>query len=204
LDIDTYEPDLREIIEHAIDVVSGDTGQVFMLSIPDYAYTPYGNGNETITDGINAYNQINFRVAREYNLPYVNITTISRRGLSEPALVAGDGLHPSGQQYALWVEAVISFINPDYLLGEEEGRLQKIRSNEVKIIPNPAQDILQVLTSRIPQIIRILDVSGKILTEEEPSGYSLDMNLSNYEPGIYWLESHFTSSEKSIVPFVIN
>ena len=203
IDIETYEPDLREIIKHALDIVSGDTGRVFMLSIPDYAFTPFGNGNEAITEGINAYNQVNYRVAMEYNLTYVNITTISRRGLSEPELVAGDGLHPSGQQYALWVEALLSFIETDHLLGVEDDQMPEFRSDEVKIVPNPAGDMVQVLYSGVAETIRIMDVSGRVLNESRPSGSSLYMNLSDYKPGFYWLESTF-SNKKSILPFIIN
>ncbi|MBN2083597.1 MAG: SGNH/GDSL hydrolase family protein [Anaerolineales bacterium] len=106
--IDSYEPDLRKIIELSLDLVGRDAGKVFMLSIPDYAYTPFGGGKADITEGINAYNGINCRVAAEYNIPYVDVTAISRRGIREPGLVAGDGLHPSGRQYALWVEAIMS------------------------------------------------------------------------------------------------
>jgi lysophospholipase L1-like esterase len=35
-----------------------------------------------------------------------DIYEISRRAASDPSLVAGDGLHPSGAQYALWVDAI--------------------------------------------------------------------------------------------------
>ena len=33
---------------------------------------------------------------------YLNITPISREAATNPALIAGDGLHPSGVQYARW------------------------------------------------------------------------------------------------------
>ena len=36
------------------------------------------------------------------------LTPISRRGLSEPALVADDGSHPGGEQYRAWVEELCS------------------------------------------------------------------------------------------------
>jgi lysophospholipase L1-like esterase len=202
-DIETYEPDLKEIIDRALDIVSGDTGRVFMLSIPDYAYTPFGKGNETITEGINGYNEINYRVAMAYNLTYVNITTISRRGLSEPELVAGDGLHPSGQQYALWVEAVLSYIKQAITHEADIARFQPFPSKEVMITPNPANDRIQVLyRNRRPQTVRIMNISGKMMAAEKPSGYSLHMNLRDYKPGIYWLESSFSDS-RSVVPFIV-
>ena len=102
-----YEPDLRDIIDLAIKIAGQDTTRVFMLSIPDYAYTPFGKGDKIISSEIDAYNEINKRVALEYGILWVDITSISRRGIKEPALVAEDGLHPSGKQYREWVEKLV-------------------------------------------------------------------------------------------------
>ena len=202
-DIETYEPDLKEIIEIALKVVSDDTGKVFMLSIPDYAYTPFGSGNEKITEEINAYNEINYRVATEYNLTYVNITSISRRGLSEPELVAWDGLHPSGEQYALWVEAVLSYLAPDQILGSWNNRLPGIDEDVIRIFPNPASDGIQLVFTRRPEVIRMLDPHGKTVFERIPSGYLLYISLMDYQPGIYWMEGTFPHGRET-VPVVIN
>ena len=107
LDIAIYEPGLRNIIDQAIDITGKDTARVFMISIPDYAFTPFGKGDKIISSEIDSYNEINRRVALEYGILWVDITPISRRGIEEPALVAGDGLHPSGEQYREWVEKII-------------------------------------------------------------------------------------------------
>jgi lysophospholipase L1-like esterase/ketosteroid isomerase-like protein len=104
MDISIYEPELRKIIHQAIEIAGGVSSRVFMLSIPDYAYTPFGNGDSKISSEIDAYNEIKKRMAREYGLAFFDITSVSRLGLSDPGLVAGDGLHPSGKQYGLWVE----------------------------------------------------------------------------------------------------
>jgi len=107
LDITIYEPGLRNIIDQAIEITGKDTARVFMISIPDYAFTPFGKGDKIISSEIDSYNEINRRVALEYGILRVDITPISRRGIDEPALVAGDGLHPSGEQYREWVEKII-------------------------------------------------------------------------------------------------
>lgn len=104
MDIRIYEPELRKIIDLAMEISHGESSRVFMLSIPDYAYTPFGKGDPAISRQIDAYNAIKQRVAREYGIPFINITPISRQGLSQQALVAGDGLHPSDKQYRMWVE----------------------------------------------------------------------------------------------------
>ena len=110
MDIASYEPDLRKIIDIALDLVAQDPSKVMILSIPDYAFTPFGGGNTSISQEIDAYNEIKRRVAKEYGIPFIYITDISREGLDNPSLVAADGLHPSKEQYARWVQSIISRI----------------------------------------------------------------------------------------------
>jgi lysophospholipase L1-like esterase len=107
LDMDLYEPELRQIIEQALDIAGGLPSRVFMLSIPDYAYTPFGKGDPGISREIDAYNAVKERVAGKYGITFIDITPISRQGLSQPGLVAGDGLHPSGTQYGAWVKKLL-------------------------------------------------------------------------------------------------
>jgi len=104
MDIKIFEPELRKIIDLAIEISGDVSSRVFMLSIPDYAFTPFGKEDPKISNEIDGYNAIIERVAQEYGIAFFNITSVSRQGLSDPALVAGDGLHPSGKQYGLWVE----------------------------------------------------------------------------------------------------
>ncbi len=107
LDVSIYEPELRNIIDRALEITEQDTSKLFILSIPDYAYTQFGKGDTIISKEIDAYNEINRGVALEYGITRIDITPISRRGLDDPALVAGDGLHPSGAQYGEWVKKII-------------------------------------------------------------------------------------------------
>ena len=46
-------------------------------------------------------------MAEDQGLFYLNITDISREGLADEALVAADGLHPSGKMYARWAMAMV-------------------------------------------------------------------------------------------------
>jgi len=109
--ISSYEPDLKEIIKNALHVVDEDPCKVFILSIPDYAYTPFGKGKKSISKEIDQYNAINKRLAEAYSIPWIDITPISRRGLSDTSLVAADGLHPSAAQYRSWVLELIPHLN---------------------------------------------------------------------------------------------
>ena len=104
--IEEYEVEFRQLLETSIQLAQGDTNRVFVLSIPDYAFTPYGqNANpESISAGVDAFNLVNKEITEMMGVRYFNITPISRKGVDEPELVASDGLHPSGEQYRQWVE----------------------------------------------------------------------------------------------------
>lgn len=101
-----YGPNFRVLLESAIALAGGNPQKVFVISIPDYAYTPFGQKKDPqkISRELDEYNRINRSLAEEYNITYFDITPISRRGLDIPELVADDGLHPSGMMYSQWVD----------------------------------------------------------------------------------------------------
>jgi acyl-CoA thioesterase-1 len=83
--------------------------RVVLVSTPDYTVTPegakYGDRRERAAE-IRRFNGIAAELARERAVAFVDILDISVRAAAEPDLVAADGLHPSGRQYALWVDRV--------------------------------------------------------------------------------------------------
>lgn len=106
-----YPDHFRQLLDSAIAYAGGDTNSVFVVSIPDYAFTTFGQSKgeanaKRISWELDAYNAINKSICDLYGVRYFYITDISRRGLEYPALVAGDGLHPSGKQYGLWIERI--------------------------------------------------------------------------------------------------
>lgn len=101
---DEYEIEFEELLQQAIDFAGGKKENVFVISIPDYAYTPFGNGNPSISQGIDDFNASNKMITEDYGISYFNITPISREGLDKPEYVDDDKLHPSGLQYGLWID----------------------------------------------------------------------------------------------------
>lgn len=114
--LDVYKSELIMLINKAIKI-AGTKERVFMVSIPDYGVTPFGQSKrETIAKELDAYNAFAKERCDALDIPFLNITEISRSlGDSEGAL-ASDLLHPSGQQYKQWVNAMI----PDVLALLEE------------------------------------------------------------------------------------
>ena len=108
--LDDFRVEFRGLLERAIELAGSNTGRVFVISIPDYAYTPFGGGSILISEEIDAFNAAKRSITEEYGIQYFDITPISRQGLSEPSLVSGDGLHPSGLQYSRWVDLMDSVV----------------------------------------------------------------------------------------------
>ena len=105
---DQYAVEFEDLLKTAIQLAGGKKENVLVVSIPDYGYTPFGKSKQAvISSAIDEFNGINNRITQGHGIKYVNITDISRNGLEQPALVAPDGLHPSGKMYALWVERIV-------------------------------------------------------------------------------------------------
>jgi len=107
-----YEEDLRTIFRKAVNHSKTLEKGVFALSIPDYGYTPFGAANqEEISAEIDRFNGTYRRIAEEFNVPFYNITPISREAGDNPDLIASDGLHPSGLMYQMWVDQIVNQVS---------------------------------------------------------------------------------------------
>nr|WP_246109115.1 SGNH/GDSL hydrolase family protein [Seonamhaeicola algicola] len=102
-----FEKEFPELVSSAITFAQLKKENVIIVSIPDYAYTPFGNGDTTISEEINKYNNFIENYCNQYGITYINITDITREGLENPALVASDGLHPSTLAYSKFVSLIL-------------------------------------------------------------------------------------------------
>ena len=110
---DSYAREFEELLQTAVMLAGGKRENVFVVSIPDYGFTPFGKKNqEEISKGIDQFNEVNKRITMKMGILYVDITDLTREGLSKPEYVAGDGLHPSGLMYSLWVERILLAMTP--------------------------------------------------------------------------------------------
>lgn len=105
-----FENEFGVLLNQAIDLAVGKD-KVFVVSIPDYGVTPFGSGNpEGIGKEIDRYNAHISKTCESMDVPFIDITGISRElGSGEDALAA-DHLHPSGTQYTLWTEAILPVV----------------------------------------------------------------------------------------------
>jgi lysophospholipase L1-like esterase len=107
----TYAANLETILDALVGRV-GPRG-VVAVATPDYTVTPAGaDFGDPLGqhDGIVAANATMTRLTLERGIAYVDIFDLSLRAAADRSLVASDGLHPSGAQYALWVERIASVV----------------------------------------------------------------------------------------------
>lgn len=106
--VENYRKEFESLLQQAITFAKGDAERVVVISIPDYGVTPFAadKNPEEIALQLDTYNKISREIANRYQVKWVNITPASRLAKEDTALVASDGLHPSGKMYAGWAAAV--------------------------------------------------------------------------------------------------
>lgn len=111
LSLSAYEQEFKQLVVKAVELARGNKEKVFVLSIPDYGYTTFGKSKqEKISASIDRFNKMNREITVTLGVQYFDITPISRKGLQDAKLVAEDGLHPSGAQYAAWVDHIVKSV----------------------------------------------------------------------------------------------
>jgi lysophospholipase L1-like esterase len=110
--VEDYRGQFRFLLKKSIEYAGGDANHVIVLSIPDWGVTPFAadRDHEQIAKDIDVFNSVNREEAESVGVHYVDITPISRQALNDSALVAFDGLHPSGKMYKLWVEKAVPIV----------------------------------------------------------------------------------------------
>lgn len=101
-----YQLEFRQLLAQAITFAGGEPGRVIVLSIPDWGVTPFAEGRDLvqIAQEIDTFNALNRAEAEQQGAAYIDVTPISRQAAADPALIASDGLHPSGKMYGAWAE----------------------------------------------------------------------------------------------------
>jgi acyl-CoA thioesterase I len=105
-----YEQEFPKLVALATQKAKGMKKNVLVLSIPDYAFTPFGNRSKTISKEIDQYNTFASNYCKNNSISYVTITDLTRLGLEQPNLVASDGLHPSTIAYTKITNRILPII----------------------------------------------------------------------------------------------
>jgi lysophospholipase L1-like esterase len=180
-DLETYKIEFEELLNMAIELANNNPSQVFVLSIPDYAYTPFGGQDPEISAEIDQFNNENQKITENYNVKYIDITDISRMGIEDPTLIADDGLHPSEKMYTLWVNRILD----NFQIPEITGSSTIIQENPNITYSNYNRNI-EIQTQIPGQIMKLYHISGALRLTRNLLSYNKIM-LKNFNSGIYTL-----------------
>lgn len=109
--LERYEANVVTILDDVLARLAPE--RIVVVAIPDYTVTPQGadyGDPATQRAAIVANNAAMARRAAERGIAFVDIFDISSEAATDRRLVADDGLHPSGVQYARWVERLLPVV----------------------------------------------------------------------------------------------
>jgi lysophospholipase L1-like esterase len=111
LDSRRFADEFESLLRLAIELAAGRREAVIALSIPEYGKTPFALERQLDSDRISAelgvFNAIVAAAARKTGVHWIDVSLKFRQAQHEHNMLAADGLHPSGQMYALWVEEIL-------------------------------------------------------------------------------------------------
>ncbi len=107
--VERFRTEFRDLLATSVRYAGGRKDRVFVLSIPDWGVSPFGASRDRaqIAREIDAFNAVAKEETQKAGVLYIDITPISRNGLGQPAMFAADGLHFSGEMYALWAKEAL-------------------------------------------------------------------------------------------------
>jgi lysophospholipase L1-like esterase len=108
--VEEYKIEFELLLKQAIAFTGNSTNNVFVLSIPDWGKMPFAKERdvEKIALEIDTYNAASKKITSEFDCVFIDITTSQRQNANNAEMLASDGLHPSGKEYAKWAEELMN------------------------------------------------------------------------------------------------
>lgn len=105
-DTTNYRNNFTQLLNKSVALAGNRKERVFVVSIPDYSVTPFvsQSNKAQVSKEVDWFNAINKQATLSYGIVYIDITPGSREGATNAALIANDGLHPSGLEYKKWAD----------------------------------------------------------------------------------------------------
>jgi lysophospholipase L1-like esterase len=109
------EPAYRENVSLILDTLLSrlPSTRIVVITTPDYTVTPQGGDYADPAQQaaeIRRFNVAIAELAAERGIPVVDIHDLSLEAATDRSLIAADGLHPSGAQYARWVDRIAAVV----------------------------------------------------------------------------------------------
>jgi lysophospholipase L1-like esterase len=107
--VQPFTTEFQLLLKRAKSFAANVSSRTIAISIPDWGATPFAEGRDRalIAREIEVYNVRARELAAAAGAHWVDITGISRNMQHDSALVAVDGLHPTGEMYRRWAEQIL-------------------------------------------------------------------------------------------------
>lgn len=107
--VQSFDGEFAALLRRAKTFAKKRASRVIAVSIPDWGASPFAEGRnrDLISREIAIYNASARQLTDTAGARWVDVTAISRRMKHDPALIAGDGLHPSGEMYRQWAHEIL-------------------------------------------------------------------------------------------------
>lgn len=105
--LEQFEIDFERLLTTAITLSSNNEKGVFVVGIPDYSLSEFAKEKELkgVSRHLKAYNKIIERISENYGVKYYPLQKLSKSLHKDRKMLAEDMLHPSGEQYKVWVDS---------------------------------------------------------------------------------------------------
>ncbi len=102
--LENYAVEFEKLLELAIEFAKDKANRVFVLSIPDWGFTPFAadRNSEEIAKEIDNFNACNHQIALKHACHYLDITAVSRATGADFEFLASDHLHYAAKEYEVW------------------------------------------------------------------------------------------------------
>jgi lysophospholipase L1-like esterase len=113
LSITEFDQEFTFLLLKALQYNGHQNSRVFVLSIPDWAHTPFAQNKaqETglnlaeISAQIDAFNEVIKKRCEDMEIVLINITDLTRN--CAPEMIAQDGLHYSANMHQIWANLLL-------------------------------------------------------------------------------------------------
>lgn len=102
-----FKTEFEDLLKTAIELSKHDEQGVFVVGIPDYSLSGFAQKKKLkkVTSQLKRYNQVIKRITKNYQVDFYPLQQLSKPLHKNKAMLAGDMLHPSGEQYKRWVDS---------------------------------------------------------------------------------------------------
>lgn len=164
---------------NALGIIDGTNGEDWFL------LTIYGLGEDSLYtgDSVNFY-LADFRFsndAQDYIIDQWTEVDLSPLG----TVIGLDFVLTSSDTSGSWGMNNPAYFAMDDVFAAFSG-VDEHEENELKIYPNPTNDVVHVKT-KAGDLISVFDLSGKMIFSDSVSGVMSEIDLSSFESGVYFL-----------------